>query len=224
MLHTPSSAPLWPVTDSASLFLSVSQLHALKYTHFSILAVSHSASPTIAFCLEDTPPPYFFYSMHPSTVLRSLSECSFFSSLGFERPPPICCQGFSLFSFFPLNCFSNAFSSLMFLPLALLVMYTVVAIAGISHAPFVFHKWYNSTFCLSLLFCINTMLVLHTQPTKDVSPSLSRVVRRVKSNLEPATLFLSLLFVRCDWPDAIVAAFYWSNTSSYGRNTYFCSC
>lgn len=85
-----------------SLFLSVSQLHALKYTHFSILAVSHSASPSIAFCLEDTaPPPYFFYSMHPSTVLRSLSDCSFFSSPGFEHPPLICCHGFSLFCFFP---------------------------------------------------------------------------------------------------------------------------
>lgn len=101
MLHTPSSAPMRPVTDS------LSQLNALTYTHFSILLLLILPRLATAFCLEDLFFPLIsalMYSIHPSSVLHNLSECSSFSSRSFERPPVIFCHGLALFF-----CFSIAF-------------------------------------------------------------------------------------------------------------------
>lgn len=87
--------------------LSFSQLHCLTplFCPFSIcLACCRllSSGPSPRLLLYT-----FIYSIHPSSVLHSLSECSSFSSQGFEHSPVIFCNGLLLFSPSMFKCFSS---------------------------------------------------------------------------------------------------------------------
>lgn len=137
------------VLHTVSLAFSVSLNCMLWNTHtLYSFAVSHSASPSIAFCLGDPPSPLFLLFNAPFHC-PSQSVWMRFPGLWTATSHLLSWSLFVLF-FFPSIAFL-----MHFLSYAHSFHYIVLC----PHAPCVFHKWCNSKLCLSLLFWINTMLV-----------------------------------------------------------------